>query len=170
MARSRNRLAAVLCTPLVLLAACGSDDSSDDVADSPSVESASDATDASGGEQTADQSDTDQAPAPAPTGSGLPPSVDPSVEFVVPDGWVADVLGEIGMENSQGVQLLYPVDDFDRIVEFYEEWTAAHPADFTRSDELGAVTYLAVGEITLVISIDPTYTEQGQNFVNLQVV
>lgn len=85
-------------------------------------------------------------------GSGAPPSVSDDFAVDIPDGWQIDLLGEIGMTNTSGVQLLYPADSFNRIVDFYDDWTESQDDTYTRSDEGDMVIFLVPGETTIAIT------------------
>lgn len=101
-------------------------------------------------------------------GNGAPPSVSDDFAVDIPDGWQIDLLGEIGMTNTSGVQLLYPADSFTRVVDFYDDWTESQDKTFTRSEDGDLVTFLVPG-VTYTISITRGHESHGQTWTLLQV-
>ena len=118
----------------------------------------------SGGESSAGDGGTAQG-----GNSGLPPSVVADFPIPIADGWVIDIQGEIGMTNASGVQLLYPNDDFDRLVAYYEQWTDSQASSYakTEADEL---TIFANLESSGTITITPNHEERDQTWVHLLII
>ncbi len=101
--------------------------------------------------------------------SGLPPSVVADFPVAIADGWVIDIHAEIGLVNASGVQLLYPDGDRERLVAFYEEWTADQATSYakTEADEFVVFSNLETGG---TITITPNHEERDQTFVHLLII
>lgn len=66
------------------------------------------------------------------------------------------------------LQLFYAADDFDRIVMFYDDWTAAEPEDYERFErpETGSIEWVFLddtGVLARFISVTPDF-DGGANF------
>jgi hypothetical protein len=101
-------------------------------------------------------------------GSGLPDSAADDIPVDVPDGWEIDLLGEIGMTDTTGVQLLYPADDFDRVVGFYDDWTESQDEEYIRTEDGDLVVYTATGSVAS-IAVTRGHEERDQPWTLVQV-
>ena len=135
-----------------LLAGCSSGDD-----DSPVAESGD------------DDSPVAESGDPTASGSDRPDSVNEDFPVAFPSGWQVDLLGEIGMSETQGAQLLYANDDYDRLIAFYDDWFASQPEEFvSRSDAGdGSVIYLFLGEPRYQVTVTSGYEERGETWAQL---
>ena len=127
--RRMNRAGTILLAVLgglALLAGCGSD-SSDGASESSGSETT--VSDDGGGDGEA----SDNAAADDGAGNG----VGDDFPIPVPDGG-----SELPVPGLNGRSIDYAADDFDRIVVFYDEWTASQPQDFIVSESPEAKSYL----------------------------
>lgn len=158
---------AVTMALVVPLAGCGSGD--DEPAGSESGEPAAEqdagetATDADDAGTTGERGDPG-------SGSGRPDSVREDFRIPFPTGWEKDLLGEIGMTETSGAQLLYPLDAYDDVVAFYDEWFESQPEEHIRSVQSdGFIVYQQLGETLYQVTVAPDYEERGETWVALQV-
>lgn len=82
--------------------------------------------------------------APSASGTAFPEGIDEDFLVPVPAGWEIDIyeeLAEQGVTVSAGVQVLYPNDDFDRIIAFYDDWTEQDSVDHVRSEAGDTIVY-----------------------------
>lgn len=86
----------------------------------------------------------------------------------IPDGWVIDIHGRAGLEIQNQIQVLYPLDQFESVVAFYDQWTTEQPADYNRSDTDETVLFRLASPLHQ-IAISNNYEEQGQRYVVLQI-
>lgn len=107
---------------------------------------------------------------PGGTG-GLPPSAVDDFPVEIPGGWETDILGELGLTNTTGVQLLYPAGDFANIVAFYDDWTESQTGEILRTEVGDMVVYTGVETDSGLHSIAITrdHQERDQSWVLLQV-
>jgi hypothetical protein len=101
-------------------------------------------------------------------GAGLPDSAADDLSVDVPDGWEIDLLGEIGMTNTTGVQLLYPADNFASVVAFYDDWTESQDEEYAKSEDGDLVLYTSTGSVS-TISVTRGHEERDQTWTLLQV-
>lgn len=130
--RVMKHMAAILVAVLGLTftAACGGDDSGGDGADGsdPSDTSATD--DDGSGDDDGDGGDA------ADTGSSGGATDLGDFPIPAPDG------GTVLLEAGDGVSIDYDAADFDRIVQFYDDWTAGQPQSFNVSEASDTKSYL----------------------------
>jgi hypothetical protein len=135
------RLALLLVIPLTLLVAvaCSSDDSSegDDAGGDSDTTSSTDGS-GGGGDSNGGGNDSDD--------DAIVEVGDPDAEFpiAIPDGILVDPLAEAGIRMEGGRQLLYAEDDFDRLVAFYDDWTASQDREFAKAIAGDTVTFLSL--------------------------
>lgn len=163
------RRAAVVMGAVSLMVACSSGD--DDTADDADVEAtepagATDATDAS--DPPADATDSSGGgPAPGAPGE-LPGGVDEDFPVPFPDGWVIDTQEALaGTITTGAASVLFDVDDFDRVVAFYDDW-AADRADIDRVEAPTLVRYLRADPL-MAINILRDFEHEGGMYTGLQV-
>lgn len=135
---------------MLLLAGCGDDDddaSSDaDAADTEQVDTGDGASDTGGGEPV----DLGDFPIPAPPGSA-----------------------EIDRTEAQGavaVTLTVPVDSYDDVVAFYDDWTASGDGSYQRIDaEAGGVSWIGVdsGDVPRTIVLSAPLEGDAETFLSL---
>ena len=101
-------------------------------------------------------------------GSDRPDSV--SEDFLIPlmAGWEVDIMGDIGLTDTSGAQLLYPNDAYDDLVAFYDDWFESQPDEFVRSVVGEQVFYQLVGDSIYQVNILPDHEERDQTWVALQ--
>lgn len=113
----------------------------------------------------------DTAP-PAASGDG-PVGTDEDFPVPVPAGWEIDIYGELaeqaGIVNS-GVQVLYPADDFDSIIAFYDDWTTSQPAEYSRTVAGDQVLYIGMESPIYWITVTANEEQRDQTWTLLQVV
>ncbi len=163
-----KRLMAVMFALVLVLAACGGDDSGDSDSDEDSNQSSQDGTgsdnggnsdgDGNGASSGGDSSGVD--------GTGFPQGADEDFPIPVPEGWEIDVYAELAEEGvtlTGGVQVYYPQDEFDEIVAFYDEWydNVPDPDQWARSETVGTVVYTRVSPLAQ-ISISQDVEERGE--------
>lgn len=79
-----------------------------------------------------------------------------------PDGLVLDALADSGIVSPGQRQLYYAGDDFDRVVAFYDDWTAGDDA-WMRTESGGIVVYSrSETESVFTISITPDHDPGAQ--------
>lgn len=169
----RNALAAALVTASAL-AGCGSGDdepaapeAGESADDGGAVDAGADDGGGSGGDSGGDDGGGDD---PGAGGSDRPASVRDDYPIPFPPGWVFDILGDIGMEETSGAQLLYPNDAYDEVVAFYDDWFESQPEEYGRTVQSdGFVIYQILGDTYYQVSIAPDYEERGETYVTLQV-
>lgn len=176
----RHRYAVVVAVlALVPLAACSSGDDepagqadADADADASATDDAGDnggdADDGGGADDGGDTGANDQGPTAGP-GSDRPGSVREDYPVPFPAGWEIDIQGEIGMSEMSSAQLLYPNDEYDDIVAFYDGWFESQPDEFARSVVGDQVVYQLLGETYYQISVLPDHEERDGIWTLLQV-
>lgn len=141
-------------------AACSGDDDADsDGADVVAGQDADQGSDQGAGEQTGGDATAD--------GGGAAAGGD-GVDFVIPapDGLVVDALVDAGIDMvSDGTgqrQLYYDDADFDRVVAFYDDWTAAN-GDWQKSEVDGDVVFVGLDvDVIRTIAVTPDYDPGAQ--------
>lgn len=139
----------------LVLAGCG-DDSGDDAAPSEGGDAGTSDTGASNGGS--DDTGADD----AGDGGNVGSADDADISIPIAPGAVLDVLADAGIPIAGQRQLYYPVDQFDALVAFYDEYTSGE-GEWARSEVDGAVTYLRVDGETQTISITPNH-ETGAEY------
>lgn len=151
----------------VLGTACSGDDDADSdgvdvVTDQNADEDAGQGSDQGAGEQTGgDGTADDDGASDAAAGSDR-------VDFVIPapDGLVLDALVDAGLDmvddGTGQRQLYYDGADFDRVVAFYDDWTAAN-GDWQKSEVEGDVVFVGLDvDVIRTIAITPDYDPGAQ--------
>lgn len=159
----RRRLAAVGLLASLALLGCGGGDDDDAGSDSATKESSSPDAGATAAD-TGTDADTDSAgssPAVVVEGDGA------SDDFPIaaPDGVVLDANAAVGLDMASQRHLLYPNDDFDRVVAFYDDWTSQN-GEWSRVDSEGKVFYQfastdEIRSITVSPDFDPGAMADG---------
>lgn len=168
----RTSLAAAVVL-VVPLAACGGGD--DEPAAAEAGETAGEESGESGsdGEAVGAEGDGDTGTGAGESGSvgnsDRPDSLREEYPIPIAPGWEVDVLGEIGMSETAGVQLLYPEDAYDDMVAFYDEWFESQPEEYGRSVIGEDVVYQLLGGTYYTVNIAPGYEERGRTWVTLLV-
>lgn len=158
---SSKQLWAALLALTLIIAACGGDDGGSD-ATSPSSDQTS------GGSNSDDGGDGDES---TPGGGGFTgddaradaTGAGEDFPIPIPGGWEIDglaVLEEQGASFSGGVQLYYAQEDFDELIAFYDEWTAAQPDEYSRNEANGNVVYSKASPLAQ-ITISKDFENQG---------
>lgn len=99
--------------------------------------------------------------------TGLPPSASEDFTVGIPPGWELDILGEIGMTNASGAQLLYPQDALDDVVSFYDQWIAEQPVEYTRTEVDDKVIYQRNESPPVLITVTRDHEERDNVFTYL---
>ncbi len=139
------------------LAACGGDD--DDLA--------SEAADAvvSGGDETDDDpagSDDESGGQSDRSGGGSADAGGEDFPIPAPDGLVLDALADAGVPMDAQRQLFYEDGDFDRVVGFYDDWTAEN-GEWSRGESEGTVVYQSLdGDGIRAITVSPGHDAGAQ--------
>jgi len=110
----------------------------------------------------------DTAPAAVP-GADIPSSVRDGFPVVIPGGWDKDILADLGLTETTGAQLLYPRGDFDRIVAFYDEWTADQSGDYLKTEGPDIVVFTSMEPPNVTISVGRDAEEGGILYTQLLV-
>lgn len=100
---------------------------------------------------------------------GLPDSVRADFPAAISGGWEIDILGELGMTDATGAQLLYPADAYDGLVAFYDEWTGSQAEEYARTESGDQVIYTGTGSV-YSITITPSHQERDRTWTLLQIV
>lgn len=142
-------------------ACSGDDDAGSDAGDVVAEPGDQDA-DAGAGEQTGGDDAVADGDTPGAAADG------DAVEFVIPapDGLVLDALADAGLDMASGGtgqrQLYYPGADFDRVVAFYDDWTAAN-GEWARTEVAGDVVFTGLDvDVIRTIAITPDYDPGAQ--------
>jgi hypothetical protein len=149
---------------LLVGSGCSGDD---DAASDASPADVDTGTDGEAGTDDADASSGGSGGSPA---GDLPDSVRDDFPVAIPEGWTVDLNAEVGITGGGAAHLLYPNDDFDRIVAFYEDWTDAQPDDYSRTDaptENGEGVIFTPLTGTGTISITSDEQERGETVTRL---
>ena len=160
-----RRFRALLFAAVLVVAACGGDDSADPPASDTDQSSEDNSTDNGDADDGADN-DGDGAPGTPPASGDLPDSVPDDFPIAIPSGWEVDLNGEIGLTVSSP-RLLYPVDAYNDIVAFYEEWTDAQPEDYARTEALQGVIFSRIESPPYLITITPDHEERDATWTLL---
>lgn len=152
-----SRLSSCLLVLALILAGCGSDDGATTSQAGPT----SDGSGSSDGGQGAGSE--------LPESGDLPESLADDFAVAIAPGWEFDILGDIGMTNTTGAQLLYPQDAFDEVVAFYDDWTASQAVDYTRTEIDDDVVYQSTETPIIVITVSANYEERDQVFTYLLI-
>lgn len=146
----------------IVVAGCGSGDDAP-----PATQEAAQPTEDRG---TGEDSGDGGGVAAAPGTGDFPASVYEGFPAEVPAGWEIDINGEIGLTDQNSAQLLYPADDFDGLVAFYDEWTESQPVEFAKTEVEGKVIYTGSGGSIYSITITPDEEQRDQTFALLQII
>ena len=140
-----TRLLAVLVALALVASACGGDDGAD-TSDSDQATENTSSDNGSGASSPGGGFTTEDARAAA-VGAGA------EFPIPIPGGWLLDQFAELeeqGATLSGGVALEYANDDFDELVAFYDEWTAAQPDEYVRGEEDDTVVYTKSSPLTQI--------------------
>lgn len=151
---------------VLVVTACGGDDSADPPAPNPDQTSVVSSTANGGRDEGADNDAGDDGSETPPASGDLPASVPDDFPIAIPPGWEVDLNGEIGLTVSSP-RLLYPADQYNDIVAFYEEWTDAQPEDFARTEAPQGVTFTRMETPPYIITITPEYEERDATWTLL---
>ena len=134
-----KRWVVVAVVSMAVLAACGGDDAETATGDSAdSADSSDSSSDANSPSEDSDDAPTSDDNASAPTDVS-------DFSIGVPDGGA--VIVDTDVEGDRAVVVEYPANDFDRLVEFYQEWTDSEPDEYTRNEAAaGGVTFQSFGD------------------------
>lgn len=134
------------------LSACGGDDAASPDTDPPATDVAAD----SGASDAADNG------GPVASGDSSTDTAEDDFPIPRPDGLVLDALADSGIASPGQRQLYYLADDFDRVVAFYDDWTAGDDA-WTRTESGGIVVYSGIDtERIRTITITPDHDPGAQ--------
>jgi len=163
-----NQAPVAMLVVLSLLSGCSSDDGSfsDDGSSTTAAgdqTTAADSGTADGGNASSGDSDASGVDGGTPSGAGD----DFPVE--IREGWVKDVYADIGLTVEGSVQLMYPNDDFDELVSFYDEWTSGQADEYLRSEATGFAHYNRMESPNYSISISKDMEERGEFFTQLLI-
>lgn len=160
--KHRAHLTVLLVLALVF-SACGSEGDS-----APSTDDAGQQSSGSDGGEEGDGGGGDGSV--ANSSDDLPPSVAEGFPIAIPPGWEVDVLDEIGLSNSAGAQLLYPAEDFDDIVAYYEAWTAQQDTEYARTEAGNDVVFTGMESPIHWITVTKDHEERGDTFTYVLLV
>jgi hypothetical protein len=149
----------ILVTSLV---ACGGDD------DDPG----GDSNGGSGGDPTANATSNSGSGSvgatPPPSSGDRPSGAGEDFPVPIPDGWVIDVNGSIGLVVTNNIQVLYPLDRFESLVDFYDQWTADEPDEYVRIESDNGIVY-QLGSPLRQISVNDDYERDGTQYAVLLI-
>jgi hypothetical protein len=160
-----RRFWVLLFAVVLVVAACGGDDSADPPAPDPDLSSEDSSTDRDT-DDGADNDDGDGAPGTPPASGDLPDSVPDDFPIAIPSGWEVDFNSEIGLTVSSP-RLLYPADAYNDIVAFYEEWTDAQPEEYARAEGPQGVIFTRMESPPYIITITPDHEERDATWTLL---
>ena len=136
----------------LLLGACGGDD------DAPSSDAGA-VLDDGGDSEPADAGDGGE---PGDSGDGGSDVAGDDFPIPRPDGLVLDALADSGIDSPGQRQLYYRDDDLERVVAFYDDWTAGE-GGWTRSESAGIVVFSGTDTERLrMISVTPDHDPGAQ--------
>lgn len=161
-----RRFWVLLFAVVLVVAACGGDDSADPPAPDPDLSSEDSSTDTGDTDDGADNDDGDGAPGTPPASGDLPDSVPDDFPIAIPSGWEVDFNSEIGLTVSSP-RLLYPADAYNDIVAFYEEWTDAQPEEYARAEGPQGVIFTRMESPPYIITITPDHEERDATWTLL---
>ncbi|KAA3640242.1 MAG: hypothetical protein DWP92_03345 [Armatimonadetes bacterium] len=118
---------------------------------------------------------------PAPNGNSAPPAAsnegpvgtDANFPVPVPAGWEIDIYGELaefGATVGPGVQVLYPADEFDGIVAFYDDWTTSQSTEYARTEAGDQILYVGMEEPIYWITVTANEEQRDRTWTLLQIV
>ncbi len=110
----------------------------------------------------------DVAPASAPS-ADIPSSVRDGFPVAIPGGWHKDILADLGLTETTGAQLLYPREDFERIVAFYDQWTADQSDAYLKTEGADIVVFNGTEPPSITISVSQDIEERGTLYTQLLV-
>lgn len=151
-------LASALALALLLLAGCGDDD-----------DGAADEAGGAGTEQVDTADVGGDADGDATTGGGGGEAADLG-DFPIPAPPGATEITRTEAEGTVAVTLSVPVDSYDDIVAFYEDWTASEGGSFQRIDaEAGGVSWVGVasGDAPRSIVLSAPLEGDAETFLSL---
>ncbi len=90
--------------------------------------------------------------------------------MAIPGGWDKDILADLGLTQTTGAQLLYPREDFDRIVAFYDQWTADQSDDYLKTEGPDIVVFSGTESPIFTISVSRDIEEGDTLYTQLLVV
>lgn len=151
---------------LVTTTACSSGEDSGPTTQAPDQE-----TDNGGGEESDAEGEGGTSGGDSGSSGNSEPPASLSDDFAVgiAPGWVFDVLGDIGMTNTTGVQLYYPEGAFDEVVAYYDDWTSSQSVDYARTEMDGEVIYQSMETPIVLITVTPAYEERGETYTYLLI-
>lgn len=151
-------LIALLLTLASVLAGCGSEDGATDTDVTSSTTDSDGSSDGGGSDGTGGSGDGGSV---SGGNSSLPPGVAEDFPFPITDGWVIDVNGQVGIVNPAAALLMYPGDDFDRLVAFYQQWTDDQGAEYAKTESAEFVVFsnLETGAM-ITINKDEEYGDE----------
>ena len=95
----------------------------------------------SGSDAGSDDGDSDDAGSGESGGAPSVGAADETEGGIPFPGGAVDMLAEAGINMEGQRQLAYPVDAFDELVAFYDNWTSSHPGETVRSELDGQVLF-----------------------------
>ena len=106
----------------------------------------------------------------SPTQSdGSPAGAGEDFPIAIPNGWEIDIHAEIGLTGSGGVQLLYPDDEFDTLVAFYDQWTSDQTDEYAKSEADDLILFTRMDSPAYTIAVTGNHEERGDRFTLLQL-
>lgn len=152
---TNRRLLAVLLVLGLVVSACSSDPDGSAEQDSTATTGPDSGSSGDGDNGGSDQGSSD------PGATARPDSVSDEFDVAIPAGWTRDALGDIGMTDTSGVQLIYELDRYDELVAFYDDWTSQQEDEYVRTESATDVTYVRNSTAIEIISVSNDYEEQG---------
>ena len=105
---------------------------------------------------------------PPPSSGDRPSGAGEDFPVAIPEGWVIDVNGSIGLVITNQVQVLYPLDQFESVVAFYDQWTADQPEEYTKIESDDGIVY-QLGTPLRQIGVDDDFERDGSRYVVLLI-
>jgi hypothetical protein len=151
-----NKLLAVLFVFVLIAAACGGGDDNASTASPDSDQTSGNEETSNGGSDEGGGGGDEGASSGFTTRDARADAVGAGADFPIPipGGWQVDqfaLLEEEGASGfSGGVALEYASEDFDQLVAFYDEWTAAQPDEYARGEQENTVVYTKTSPLTQI--------------------
>lgn len=167
-----SKLLAVLFVLVLIATACGGGDDNGSTANPDSDQTSGNEETSDGGSDEGDGGEDGGDSAPSASGTAFPEGIDEDFLVPVPAGWEIDIyeeLAEQGVTLSGGVQVLYPNDDFDRIIAFYDEWTEQDTVDHVRSEVADTIVYSRMEAPISQITVQRNYEERDGTWTFLVI-
>ncbi len=161
--RRRGSVGVLAALAILAVAGCGGDD--DDAESEPADVEASDSDGGDASDGASDANDDGIGSGGASDDGGSADAGGADFPIPAPDGLLLDALVDAGIGIEGQRQLYYPNDDFDRIVDFYDDWTDQN-GEWARTEVEGTVVYQSldsdgIRQISVTPDEDPGAQAEG---------